>query len=203
MLAIYSFMMSRNKMMQPEAGTVLTQDEVALKGERDQMAAAIGNLTYLAVIGSMVACTIMVKFVEGKTWDNVSVRCGLLLAKAAMLTAGKLGPLVYFCMVLQIYNFGIIINRRRDSSPGVTFPIQIFFAYFTMHVYFLRTGHRERMSTIQVGKVCPGGIYCPESVHHALLIFDLMAPYIIGHLTLPLIVKARVQHAYAHLMPND
>ena len=35
MLAIYSFMMSRNKMMQPEAGTVLTQDEVALKGERD------------------------------------------------------------------------------------------------------------------------------------------------------------------------
>ena len=148
MLIVYTCIVSRNKIMLPEAGTVLNQDQTALKNERDQLAAAIGNLIYLSVIGSMIACTVMVKFVEGRTWDNVSVRCGLLLAKAAMLVAGKLGPITYFCMVLQIYNFALIINKRRDSQPGATFPLQIFFAYFTMHVYFLRTGHRERMSTI-------------------------------------------------------
>ena len=162
------------------------------------MTASIGNMIYLSVLGSMIASTVRVKFIEGRSWDNVSVRCGLLLAKAAMLVAGKLGPLTYFCLVLQIYNFALIVNKRRDSNPGVTLPIQIFFAMFTMHLYFLRSGHRERMSTIQVGKVCPGGVYCPESMHHSLLVFDLLAPYIIGYLCLPLIVKAKVSHAFAH-----
>ena len=167
------------------------------------MAAAIGNMIYLTVIGSMIACTVMVKFIEGRTWDNVSVRCGLLLSKAAMLVMGRFGPLTYFCMILQIYNFALIVNKRRDSNPGVTLPIQIFFALFTMHLYFLRSGHRERMSSVMVGKVCPGGVYCPEFQHHILLVFDLFAPYIIGHLCLPLIVKARVQHAYAHLWTSE
>ena len=108
----------------------------------------IGNLVYVSVIGCMFATTIHVKFVLGKTWDNVSVRCGFLLSKAAMLVAGKFGPLIYFCMLLQIYNFALIINKRRDSIPGATFPLQVFFAFFTMHIYFLRTGHRERMSTV-------------------------------------------------------
>lgn len=115
MLIVYTCIVSRNKIMLPSAGTVLSQDETALKNERDQLAAAIGNLIYLAVFGAMIACTVMVKFIEGRTWDNVSVRCGLLLAKAAMLVAGKLGPITYFCMVLQIYNFALIINKRRDS----------------------------------------------------------------------------------------
>lgn len=80
-------------------------------------------MIYLSVLGSMIASTVRVKFIEGRSWDNVSVRCGLLLAKAAMLVAGKLGPLTYFCLVLQIYNFALIVNKRRDSNPGVTLPI--------------------------------------------------------------------------------
>ena len=197
-LIVYTTIVNRNRLLLPEAGSVLTTAQQAERGERDQQAAMIGNLIYLAVAGSMMAATIQVKFIEGRSWPNVSVRCGLLLVKAAMLVAGKFGPLVYFCMMLQIYSFALIVNRRRDSQPGATFPLQIFFAFFTMHVYFLRTGHRERMSTVQVGKVCPGGVSCPEAVHHALLVFDMLAPYIIGHLCLPLTVRARVQYAYAH-----
>ena len=107
------------------------------------MAAAIGNLIYLTVIGSMIACTVMVKFIEGRTWDNVSVRCGLLLSKAAMLVMGKFGPLTYFCMILQIYNFALIINKRRDSQPGVTLPIQIFFPLVLLSS---KIGHQEALS---------------------------------------------------------
>ena len=117
-----------------------------------------------------------------------------------MLVSGKLGPLIYFCMLLQIYNFALIINKRRDSIPGATFPIQVFFVYITMHIYFLRTSHRERMSTIQVGRVCPGGVFCEEAMHTTLVLFDILAPYIIGHLCLPLVVRARVQYVYAHLV---
>ena len=73
-----------------------------------------------------------------------------------------------------------------------------------MHLYWLRTGHRERFSTLKVGKVCPGGISCPtETMHHILLFADMLIPYFIGHLCLPLIVKARVQHAYAHLLQKS
>ena len=33
-----------------------------------------------------------------------------------------------------------------------------------------------------------------------LVLFDILAPYIIGHLCLPLVVRARVQYVYAHLV---
>ena len=58
-----------------------------------------------------------------KSWDNVSVRCGTLLIKAAMLVCGDIGPFAYFCMLLQVYNFALIVNKRRDSQPGASFPI--------------------------------------------------------------------------------
>ena len=146
----------------------------------------------------MAVTTVHVKFVQGKTWDNVSVRCGLLLVKAAMMLGGKCGVMVYFCLVLQIYNFALIVNRRFDNNPGQSLPLQICFAYFTMHLYFLRTSHRDRMSSIKVGQVCPGYSDCSMEVHHILAFFDLTAPYIIGHLCLPLIVKARVRHVFCN-----
>ena len=59
------------------------------------------------------------------------------------------------------------------------------------------------MSTIQVGRVCPGGIFCEEAVHSTLVLFDIIAPYIIGHLCLPLVVRARVQYVYAHLVNTE
>lgn len=146
----------------------------------------------------MVLTTVHVKFIMGRTWDNVSVRCGLLLVKACMLLGGKCGTMVYFCFVLQIYNFALIINKRRDNRPGQTLAIQVFFAFCTMQLYFFRTSHRDRLSTLQVGRVCPGYTGCMMEIHHFLLFFDAAAPYIVGHLCLPLIVKARVQHVFGH-----
>lgn len=87
------------------------------------MATVLGNLTYLAVACCLVATTIYAKFIQKKSWDNVSVRCGCILLKAAMLVSGEIGPIAYFCMLLQVYNFALIINRRRDSRPGATFAI--------------------------------------------------------------------------------
>ena len=58
------------------------------------------------------------RFMQGKSWDNVSVRCGLFLVKACMLLGGKCSVFVFFCLVLQSYNFALIINKRRDDKPG-------------------------------------------------------------------------------------
>lgn len=68
-----------------------------------------------------------------KTWEYQSVLIGIYLCKAAMLVSGKCGPLLYTCLLTQIYSFANIINNRSDSIPGATFPIHCFFAYFTMH----------------------------------------------------------------------
>ena len=53
-----------------------------------------------AVVVFCIFSTGYFKFYLGKTWDNASVRSGLFLAKAAILTAGNVGPALYFCMLL-------------------------------------------------------------------------------------------------------
>ena len=146
-LIVYELILARNKYILSN-GLPKTADEIALRNERDNLASAIGFMIYFGVGACMLMTTVHVKFILGKTWDNVSVRCGLLLVKAAMMVGGKLGPMVYFCLILQIYNFALIVNKRRDDNPGQTLVIQIFFAFCTMHLYYLRTSHRDRMSSI-------------------------------------------------------
>jgi len=45
--------------------------------------------------------------------------------------------------------------------------------------------------------VCPGGVYCGEISHWTLIIFELMAPFIICLFLMPMIAKARVKDVYA------
>jgi hypothetical protein len=68
--------------------------------------------------------------------------------------------------------------------------------WYTMQQYFNRGSHRERFSSIQFGKVCPGKIYCGLIMHWLLILVELLSPFIIGMYLLPLIVKARVKDAY-------
>lgn len=119
-------------------------------------------VTYAAVLSACVVSFCNYKLKLNKTWETVSVLTGVYLCKAAMLVAGKSGPLLYACLLAQMYSFANIINHRCDSKPGATFPLHCLFVYFTMHQYFFRGSHRERFNSIQFGKVCPGGIYCGE-----------------------------------------
>ena len=50
--------------------------------------ALIGNLVYLSVFISIVFTVVFFKFIQNKTWDNVSIRCGQYVLKGAMLVAG-------------------------------------------------------------------------------------------------------------------
>ena len=81
------------------------------------------NISFLIVFACCIGTTVYQKFMLGKSWDNVSVRCGFFLAKATMLTIPGHGSLLYFCMLLQWYNIALIINHRRDSIPGKSFPV--------------------------------------------------------------------------------
>lgn len=59
----------------------------------------IGNLIYAAVWLACITSYITYKMFQGKTNENISVRAGIYVAKAAMLVTGHLGPLIYFCLV--------------------------------------------------------------------------------------------------------
>ena len=138
------------------------------------------SISYLAVFVCCVGTTIYCKVALGKTWENVSVRCGFFIAKAAMLILRGNGPLLYFCMLLQWYNIALIMNHRRDSYPGKTFPVQCFLAFLTIQQYYLRSNHRDRIEAIPYGEVCPGGIECSEELHWVLIFFRMLGPFIVG-----------------------
>jgi len=163
----------------------------------------LGAAIYLAVIGCVLSGVVIYKTIEGKAWEHISVRNAIYMIKGAMLLGGRTGPLLYFCLFLQIYNFSLIINHRNDSKPGGSFPLHCYFIYFTMIQYFIRSNHRERFDSIQFGKVCPGGIYCGETLHWILIIFEITAPFIISMMLFPLVVKARIRHAYAFSKKNE
>jgi len=57
-------------------------------------------MIYISVAGCCIATTFYNKYMLEKSWDNVSVRCGCLLIKAAMLASGDIGPFAFFCMLL-------------------------------------------------------------------------------------------------------
>jgi hypothetical protein len=55
-----------------------------------------------------------------------------------------------------------------------------------MQQFYYRSSHRERFSSLQVGKVCPGRGLCHEDVEWALMILDAFGAQIIGFLLLPI-----------------
>jgi hypothetical protein len=108
----------------------------------------VGFATYLSTITAICISMIVFKGMQGKTWENISVRNGIYIAKAAMLVSGCSGPLLYTCLITQLYYFSIILNHRKDSRPGGTFVLHVFFTFFTAGQYFLRGNHRKSFNSV-------------------------------------------------------
>lgn len=47
-------------------------------------------------------------------------------------------------------------KEKEDKSTEIQLPLICLFLFFTMEQFFYRTTHRERFSSLQFGKVCPG-----------------------------------------------
>jgi hypothetical protein len=153
----------------------------------------------MSVIGACVLSFFNYKVFKNKSWESQSVLTGLYVIKAAMLAPGNMcGPLIYAGLLIQTYSFANMINHRCDTQPGATLPLHCLIAYYTAQQYFLRGSHRDRFSSIQFGKVCPGGIYCGEVMHWMLILFELLAPFILTMYLMPLVIRARIKDAYAH-----
>jgi hypothetical protein len=203
MVSVYFFILFWQKPEKVTETKLMTAEVKAIEQDYAESLRMIGLVTYGAAVVATVVSFINYKLMLKKSWENQSVLTGIYLCKAAMLVAGKDGPLLYTCLLTQMYSFANVINHRCDSKPGATFALHCMFVYFTMHQYFFRGSHRERFNSIQFGKVCPGGIYCGEAFHWVLIIWELLAPYIICLFLLPLVVKARIKDAYAKTKKDD
>ena len=103
--------------------------------------AHFGTIIYVAVFANCVLAFLKKPFL-GTTWEKLSICIGLFTLKACTLVTNKIGPAVYFCMLLQLYHFSRILNRRFESRPGASFTLQMLFCYFTTMQYFYRSNHR-------------------------------------------------------------
>lgn len=117
----------------PPFPSVMTPQAVAAEKDYADFMALIGNMIYMTVICFSLITVFYAKMVRGKSLENISVKVGFFVLKASMLVAGQNGPLIYFCMLLELYNFCLLVNHRNDSQPGATFPIQMFCTVFIMH----------------------------------------------------------------------
>lgn len=77
----------------------ITAKTKALDKEYTEMLQVLGLTTYAAVIAASVLSFCNYRLMLGKTYETVSVHTGVYLCKAAMLVAGKSGPLLYTCML--------------------------------------------------------------------------------------------------------
>ena len=71
-----------------------------MEHEHIEKMAMVGNCIYAAVIFCCMVSFVYFKIIKRKSWENVSVRNGLLIVKAAMLVTGNTGPFTYFCLCL-------------------------------------------------------------------------------------------------------
>jgi len=163
--------------------------------EHQNHLAKFGTAIYFAILAN-ITLAVLKAIVMGNSREKLSVETGMFILKGAIVVSGKTGPMVYFCLLLQLYCFAGIIARRFDSRPGSTFSLQMLFMFFTMQQYFYRSNHRHRFSAIQFGKVCPGGVFCGEILHWVLIIFELAGAMIIGYALMPMVANARIRYAY-------
>lgn len=162
-----------------------------------EMLSGLGILIYLSSLVVIIISVVNYKIYLKKSWEYQSVLIGIYLTKPAMLVAVQAGPLLYACLLAQIYAFSNIINHRNETKPGTSFPLHCLLVYFTMNQYFYRGSHRARIDSIKFGKVCPGGLFCGEIFHWCLIFYELLAPFLICMFLLPIVVKARVKNVYA------
>ena len=97
---IYQVIVTNNNLQLETHGPPTTAECKAQREQRDSLASYVGFATFFAAFACIAVAIVRTRFMQGKSWDNVSVRCGLFLVKACMLIGGNLTVFVYFCLVL-------------------------------------------------------------------------------------------------------
>lgn len=140
------------------------------------------------------------------TPEQASIQVGMLLLKAVVQVIQPNRPthvfLYVFGYMAQLLAYEYILRRHEDEneerikkakrpedikeSPKVRMLIITLYVYFTMQQYFYRTSHRERFSSLQFGKVCPGRGLCKDEIEWPLMLLDIFGPHILGFLFLPM-----------------
>ena len=189
----YQAVVTYNNLYLERNGPSESVEEKQYEDERATIASYLGFSIYIAGAIYIVLTLVRSGCYQKKPQHQVSICCGLIFLKICMLLGGKCGVMVYVLFVLTLYVFVLMIRQRQDRWPGQSLELQIFYTLLCINLCFLRTGHRDRFSSIKVGQVCPGYTGCPVLVHHALSGFDALCPYLLGLMLFPMVIKANDQ----------
>ena len=102
-----------------------------------------------------------------------------ILIKPMLIVAGHQSQVVLMLCLFQY----MALENISDKSTTTT----LLLVYLTMQLYFYRTSHRERFSSIQFAKAFLGFTDYNYYLHGFLVILNTYSSQIIGFLLLPLI----------------
>jgi len=80
--------------------------------EHQNHLAKFGTAIYFAILAN-ITLAVLKAIVMGNSREKLSVETGMFILKGAIVVSGKTGPMVYFCLLLQLYCFAGIIARIR------------------------------------------------------------------------------------------
>lgn len=84
-----------------------------------------------------------------RSWEYISVLCGIYMIKGGLLIGAKTGPAFYTSLLVILYYFGELCkNRVNAMNDEETIGIIMYFMYWFVTIAFYRSGHREDFTAI-------------------------------------------------------
>jgi len=138
----------------------------------------------------IVVTFVWVKCKKQRSWEYLSVLTAIYLVKGGMLIGQASGPAFYTCLFINLYCVSLIVkgNVNKQGEQENLF-LTMFYIYWLIEIGFYRTSHRENFTSIQYGKVCPGGLMVNDDLHWILIFFELLTPVNVPLFMLPLLVQ--------------
>jgi len=134
--------------------------------------------------------------------EQLSVQVAMLLIKTLITIqpGGKATTTFIYpaCLLVQLICFARLLEtdekqqegkeRRMQSGHNAKFRMFVIvqIVYFTAMQYYYRSSHRERFSSLQFGKVCPGTEFCDLDLEWLIVIVDVYGAHLFCLLMLPM-----------------
>lgn len=127
---------------------------------------------------------------DGMISEQVSLQLAFVLLKCVMTLqpGGNMShsPLFGLLYLLQLICYLRILDASQTLGlRKVKMLLLVLFLFFTSQLYFYRSSHRERFSSLQFGKVCPGKGLCSPDLEWALMVLEAFSSHLLTMLFLP------------------
>ena len=111
----YQVVVTYNNLQLERDGPAQTAEAKAAEEKRETVASFLGFSIYIAAGACILLQILRSRCLRSRPLHAVSISCGLIFMKVCMLLGGKCGVMAYFCFLLMVYSFAMMVKQRVDS----------------------------------------------------------------------------------------